>query len=244
MIQAFIFDLDGTLANTEPIRNRAHVRAALELSRDGLRAEDVTAVATELIGVPAPETAMELVRRLGLEEPARERMSELGVSAPWQAYSRLQVAAYYELLDEANVQQAQFPHTVALLYEARRAGFKTGLATMSTRRETQRVLDILGWADLFDAVLTCDEVQRGKPDPEIYLAVARALGVAPQQCLVLEDSPSGIGSALAAGMWCIAVASDLTRAAVHRARLLDERWIVDDPRQLAAVVREMLEQAD
>lgn len=240
MIQAFIFDLDGTLINSEPIRIRAHVRAALELSTDGLRAEDVIAIAPEFIGVPAPETARQLVQRLGLEAAARARMAELGVSEPWQVYSRLQVAAYYDLLDEANVGDAPFPHTAALLHTMRRAGFKVGLGTMSTRRETQRVLDILGWTGLFGAVLTTDDVRHGKPDPEIYLRVAGALGVAPHECLVIEDSPSGIGSALAAGMRCIAVTSNLTRAAVHHTRL-DHRRIVDDPARLREVVAQELD---
>jgi HAD superfamily hydrolase (TIGR01509 family) len=241
MIQAFIFDLDGTLVDTEPLKNLAHARAALELSPDGLRAEDVIAVATESIGVPAPETAMRLVRRFGLEEPARARMSELGVTAPWQVYLRLQTAAYNQLLDEPGVlHRARLPHAVSLLDEVRRRGCKTGLATMSYRHEAQRVLDVLGWAHVFDSVVTADDVRRGKPHPEIYLRVAQALAVRPDECLVIEDSPSGVAGALAAGMACIAVPSDLTRAAVHRTPL-DERWIVDDAGRLGEVVGRRVE---
>ena len=240
MIKAFIFDLDGTLVDTEPLKNLAYARTALELSPAGLRAEDVIAVATQLIGVPMRETAMELVRRLGLEEPARARISELRVAAPWQAFARLQTAAYNQLLDEPGVlQRAQLPHAVSLLHEVRRQGYKTALATMSYRREVQRVLDALGWTDVFDAVVTADDVQRGKPDPEVYLCVAQTLAILPDECLVIEDSPSGIAGALAAGMCCIAVPTELTREAVHHTRL-DERWIVDDARRLSAVVEKML----
>ena len=239
-MKAFIFDLDGTLVDTEPLKNLAYARTALDLSPNGLRAEDVIAVATQLIGVPMRETAIELVRRLGLEEPARARMSALGVAAPWQAFSQMQVVAYNQLLDEPGVlQRAQLPHAVSLLYEARRQGFKTALATMSYRREVQRELDILGWEDIFDRVVTADDVRRGKPDPEVYLRAAQTLVVLPDECLVIEDSPSGIAGALAAGMSCIAVPTDLTRAAVHQTRL-DARWIVDDPSRLRTVVEQML----
>jgi beta-phosphoglucomutase len=240
MIKAFIFDLDGTLVDTEPLKNLAYARVALELSPEGLTAEQVTAVATELIGVPVPETAMEMVQRLGLEEPARARMSKLGATAPWQAFSLLHAVAYNQLLDGPGVlQRAQLPHVVSLLYEVRRTGFKIGLATMSYHCEVQRILDTLGWARAFDAVVTADDITRGKPDPEVYLRVAQILALQSDECVVIEDSPSGIAGALAAGMCCIAVPASLTRAAVHQTRL-NERWIVDDPATLRIVVEQML----
>jgi beta-phosphoglucomutase-like phosphatase (HAD superfamily) len=78
---------------------------------------------------------------------------------------------------------------------------------MSYRIQVRRVLEILGWSGHFDYVATRDDVGHGKPDPEIYLLVARELGVPPWECLVVEDSPAGVEAARAAGMWCIAVAS-------------------------------------
>ncbi|GAB4244709.1 MAG: hypothetical protein OHK0028_22900 [Deltaproteobacteria bacterium] len=77
-------------------------------------------------------------------------------------------------------------------------------------------------------------------DPEIYLLVARKLGVPPVECLVVEDSPAGVKAARAAGMWCIAVATPFTRERLHAGRLLEERWIVDDPAALPSVVRRMI----
>nr|MBC7244439.1 HAD family phosphatase [Chloroflexota bacterium] len=241
MIKAFIFDLDGTLVQTEPMKNRAYIQAAHELSPNSLNEAELWQACTELIGVPAPETAMALVQRFGLEEAARARMAEFGVASPWQAYSRLQLRYYNRLLDDvAALRRAQLPHNVALLHEVRRDGYKTALATMSYRHETLRVLQALDLAEAFDAIVTQDEVKEGKPDPEIYRRVAQALGIAPAACLVIEDSLSGVQAALAAGMWCIAVPTSLTSQALHDAHVLDERWIVDEPTALRAVVQQII----
>jgi beta-phosphoglucomutase-like phosphatase (HAD superfamily) len=84
-------------------------------------------------------------------------------------------------------------------------------------------------------------VEHGKPNPEIYLLVASELGVPPESCLVIEDSPAGVKAALGAGMWCIAVTTPFTRDAVHAAQLLEDRWIVDDAGRLPNVVQRMVE---
>lgn len=239
MIQALIFDLDGTLVDTEPLKNLAYARVALELSPDGLRAEEVMSLAAQFIGMTLPQTATGLVQRLGLEEPARARMGEMGANAPWQVFASLHTAAYNQLLAEPGVlQRAQLPHAVSLLYCVRQRGLRAGLATLSYRAQVQRILDALSWTGLFDAVATADDVARGKPDPEVYLRVAQALRVHPDECLVIEDSPSGVTGALAAGMSCIAVPTDLTRAAVQQTQL-DKRWILDDASRLGAVVEEL-----
>ena len=102
------------------------------------------------------------------------------------------------------------------------------------------MLEVLGLTEAFDFVATRDDVEHGKPAPEIYQLVARELDIPPSECLVIEDSPSGVKAAVAAKMWCIAVTTPLTRRGIHALQLLDERWIVDDPATLTAVVRQML----
>jgi beta-phosphoglucomutase-like phosphatase (HAD superfamily) len=89
-------------------------------------------------------------------------------------------------------------------------------------------------------VASQDDVEHGKPDPEIYQLVAHQLAMPAGQCLVIEDSPSGVKAALAAGMWCIVVTTPLTRSAIHSERLIEDRWIVDDPGTLMDVVRRMV----
>ena len=70
--------------------------------------------------------------------------------------------------------------------------------------------------EAFDFVATRDDVEHGKPAPEIYQLVARELDTPPSESLVIEDSPSGVKAALAAGMWCIAVTTLLTRREIHK----------------------------
>jgi beta-phosphoglucomutase-like phosphatase (HAD superfamily) len=111
---------------------------------------------------------------------------------------------------------------------------------MSHCDQVQRVLKILDLTGVFDFIATRDDVERGKPDPEIYRLVASELEVPPNECLVIEDSPAGVKSALAAEMWCVAVTTPFTRARIHTSQLLDERWIVDDPDTLPAVVQQMM----
>lgn len=72
--------------------------------------------------------------------------------------------------------------------------------------------------------------------------VARQLDLSPNECLVIEDSPAGVKAALAADMWCIAVTTPFTHKSIHAGRLLDERWIVDDPDTLTTVVGNMVEE--
>ena len=112
---------------------------------------------------------------------------------------------------------------------------------MSSCKQAQRVLEILDLQGEFDFVATRDDVNQGKPDPEIYNLVAAELEIPAEQCLVIEDSPAGVQAALAAGMWCIAVTTPFTKAAIHKQDLLDERWVVNDPNRLLTVVQEMLD---
>ena len=111
---------------------------------------------------------------------------------------------------------------------------------MSHCSQVRRVLDILALRDAFDFVASRDDVENGKPDPEIYLLVAGELGVPPDESLVIEDSPAGVRAALAAGMSCIVVTTPFTRKVVHEEHLLDDRLVVDDPNRLLSVVRELI----
>jgi putative hydrolase of the HAD superfamily len=240
---AICFDLDGTLVETELLKARAYARAAAEL-RPGVPESDVVAAYEGLVGQSREHVVAALARRFGLDEPARARMTELGVATPEEAYGALRLRDYEAMLhDRELVKGQEYPAATALLRRVSALGFRTGLATMSYADQTATVLDILGVRGLLDAVVTREEVERPKPDPEIYLLLARRLGVPPERCLAVEDSLPGVQSALAAGMACVAATTALTRAAIHAAgpALLPADRVVDDPSRLADVVLPLLD---
>ena len=240
MISAVIFDLDGTLVETEELKALSYARAATQL-RPELGEAVVVEGFKDLVGRSRQEVATALMRRFGLEEAARERMAEFEVRAPWQAFVQVRLRIYEELLaDPELILGHRYPHNIAFLYEVRRSGYPTGLSTMSHCEQARRVLAILGLTDEFDVVATRDDVEHGKPDPEIDLLVARELGVAPEECLVIEDSPVGVQAALAAGMEVIAVTTELTRQKYRDTDLLDRCRVVDDPGMLPTVVRRLI----
>ncbi|MFQ5857882.1 MAG: HAD family hydrolase [Anaerolineae bacterium] len=237
MIGAVIFDLDGTLVQTERLKAHSYARAAVELCPYDLSEAEVVEAFKEVVGRPRREVAVALMEQFGLEESARARMAEFGVSAPWQAFVQVRLRIYEDMLADPEVlRTSQWPHNVALLHQARQSGCRTALATMSRCGQAQRVLEVLNLTDAFDFVASRDDVECGKPDPEIYLMVARELGVPPEECLVIEDSLTGVKAALAAGMNVVAVSTPFTCQRLHEAALLPPGHVVDDPATLPDVV--------
>lgn len=238
-----IFDLDGTLVQTEKLKAISYARAAVELCPRDLSEGEVVEAFKEVVGLSRSEVARQLVERFHLQDKARERMSEFGVDTPWQAFIQVRLGHYEQMLADPEVLVShQWPHNLAVLEMARAEECSTGLATMSRCRQATRVLQILELQQAFDFIASRDDVENGKPDPEIYDLVARELAVPATECLVLEDSPSGVEAAIAAGMWCIAVTTPFTHDGVHKQGLLPAEWIVDDPEQVLEAVGQMLKE--
>jgi beta-phosphoglucomutase len=241
MIRAWIFDLDGTLVQTERLKAESYARAAVELCPHEISEGDVLEAFKEVVGRSRAEVAQALVERFDLEEKAASRMEEFGVTTPWQAFIQVRLRHYAAMLDDPEILlNNQWPHNIALLEQARREGCKTALATMSQCERTQQVLGVLGLADKFDFIATRDDVENGKPDPEIYHLISRELGVPLEESLVIEDSPSGVQAAISSGANVIAVSTPFTQKGLHAAELLPEKWIVDDPASLPEVLERMM----
>lgn len=241
MIQAVIFDLDGTLVQTERLKALSYAKAAVALCPHDLSEEEVVEAFKDVVGLSRREVASALVERFDLEDRARALVDESGVETPWQAYVRVRLRIYDEMLSDPEVlRRNQWDHNRALLEEARRAHCKVGLATMSRHEQAWRVLEILDLTDAFAFVATRDDVENGKPDPEIYLLVADALDVPPQECLVVEDSSTGVRAALAARMSVVAVSTPFTQARLHESGLLPDGHIVDEPDHVPEVVAHII----
>jgi HAD superfamily hydrolase (TIGR01509 family) len=180
---AVLWDMDGTLVDTEPYWMRAETELirefggswteedALQLVGAGLW--DAAAVfQREGVDLPADEIVARLTERV------REQLAQHGV--PWQ------------------------PGAQELLKSVRDAGIPTALVTMSIRSMAEDIVGVIPFT-AFDELVTGDEVAAPKPHPEPYLAAAGRLGVDIADCVAIEDSPTGLAAAMSAGAVSIGV---------------------------------------
>jgi len=114
---------------------------------------------------------------------------------------------------EAELIEAQpiLPGVTTYIADAKRLGLKLGMASSSTRQWVTGHLSRLGLVEHFECIKCSDDVERTKPDPEVYRATLDALGVAPHEAIVLEDSANGVRAAKLAGIFCVVIPNMLTR---------------------------------
>jgi len=183
MPEAVIFDLDGVLLDSEQRWNEA--KEALVRESGGAWADDAPRV---MMGMSSPE---------------------------WSAYMRdqLQVPLDAEAINADVVRRMHDAYAAGLpllpgaidAVRALAARWPLGLASSSNREIIDVFLDAADVRGAFGATVSSEEVARGKPAPDVYLAAAAALGVPPQRCVAIEDSANGLRAARAAGMAVIAV---------------------------------------
>lgn len=241
MIRAMAFDLDGTLVQTEKLKALSYAIAAQRLR--GLAVPDPRAIEAyrEIVGSSRDVASRHVMEHIGIQPELSKLMSEYSASEPWEVLAAMRAAIYSEMVADSQViRNNSWPHTVDLLRMAKENGCRTALATMSARKEAVHVLKALDLETSLDVVLTREEVQRPKPDPEIYFLAADKLGVQPEEFLALEDSPNGVRAAKAAGMNVIAVATPFTIASLHSNEVLKHDWVVHDPNDLLDVVRQRI----
>jgi len=179
---AVIFDCDGTLVDSEPLAIVAWRRAVAPY---GYLLSDAEVEAC--IGMPYLRT--------------HARMTQLAPALPSAAALWPELSEQlFALIDEALV---AFPDALATVAELRRRGVPLAVASSSPRERLDRTLAHVGLE--FAVTVAGDEVEHGKPAPDMFLAAAAALGVAPQRCVVVEDSAPGIAAGRAAGMPTLAV---------------------------------------
>lgn len=242
MIKALIFDLDGTLVQTEILKAKSYAKAAVELDKS-LTEQEVMEAFKDFVGLPRKEVAVGLLQRFNLEKPAGRRMKEFHVHKPWQAFVDIRMDNYYSMISDPEILKKHLcPYNLGLLKWVRDEGYPTGLGTMSHRREAFRVLDVLGIRSEFDFIATIQDVDHGKPDPEIYNLLADELDVLHSDTLVIEDSSSGVKAAMAASMNCLAVTTDFTRESVHQIPPNGRLRVVDSPPELLETAREFIRQ--
>ncbi|MQA34592.1 HAD family hydrolase [Modestobacter roseus] len=185
-LEAVLFDMDGTLVETEHLWDRS-----LELLAEQLGGRMSDDVRPAMVGVSVAASLQLLYADLGVSRTDSENVADERYLV---ATTRAQV--------EAGVRYR--PGARELLTAARAAGLATALVTSTERSLTDVVLGHVG-AHLFDVTVCGDEVPATKPDPAPYLQAAAALGVRPTRCLVVEDSRTGAAAGLAAGATVLGV---------------------------------------
>jgi beta-phosphoglucomutase len=184
-IEAFIFDLDGIIADTTHFHYLSWKMLAGSFGYS-FREED-----NERLKGANRMTSLNIILDLaGLPFPEKER----------EVLCARKNEIYLDLIKEMNVSDT-LPGVIRFIEMARRQGLKTGLASSS--KNAKATIRMLHLGDLFDAQLDGNDVARGKPFPDVYHQIARLLGIPPAGCLVFEDAANGIEAARKAGMWVL-----------------------------------------
>jgi HAD superfamily hydrolase (TIGR01509 family) len=188
--KAYLFDCDGTIVDSMPLHYVAWKKTLSEWNCE---------FAEELFyawgGMPVTEIIATLNTRQGLVMPVKE-------------VQRRKEGLYFEILPELKAVPEVLEHIIASYGQ-----IPFAVVSGSTRDSVTKSLETLGILDRFDTLVCAGDYTRSKPDPEPFLIAAERLGVAPEDCLVFEDTEMGIQSATAAGMASVKVLQPWERAA-------------------------------
>lgn len=180
-----LWDMDGTLVDTAELHFAAWQEMGKQLGKPFSRADFAAT-----FGKRNPE----ILRQIYGDRFTEQEIDELGTKKE-ELYKSAARKQGVELL----------PGARALLEGLKTAGFRQAIGSSAPRGNVDLILQLTGTAALFDAVVSMEDTQRGKPDPQVFLVAAERVRVPPRGCVVFEDAPAGVQAAKAAGMSCIAV---------------------------------------
>lgn len=199
-IKAIVFDMDGLMANTE----YHHCQSYLELMpKYGVNLSEE--YLSKLVGLDTEDNFKEIKRDFNIQEDIKSLMEKREI-------------IYLEIVEKSNLKPSEGLKEVIEIADKKR--WKIAVGSSSIKIEVDLVLKLILKAlkinkkpeEYFDIIITGDDVKDKKPKPDIYLKVAENIKIKPQNCLVLEDSGSGVKAAKNAGMTCIAVRNKYTKS--------------------------------
>jgi len=218
--RAVIFDLDGVLADSEPWWNQIDAKLLAEYGAT-YRGE----YHREVLGVSYPLAIDFYKKAFGITASTEQMMKRRG-----------EIATEF-FADRVGL----FPNAREVLQQLRQMNLRLALATSSVGTSARPFLDRHQLTKFFDVIITGDEIERGKPEPDIYLRAAEKLGVRAEDCLVIEDSLSGIAAAKAAKMRVVAIPDQ--RFVDPREYEKEADYLLNDLSELPALVRKATESA-
>lgn len=184
-IEAVIFDCDGVLANTMPLHYEAYCRAFKEV---GLTIE------RDFFYRCSAGKASETLKKL---------LEGQNYCGDWHQLHSRKKEIVVSLIDSDQLRPLASAHLVPLLSR----GYRLAVASSGSAVSVHRIIRRLGLSDYFEEVVTGEDVKAGKPEPEPFLLVAERMRIAPEKCLVIEDSEAGIEAAHRANMHSMSVYS-------------------------------------
>lgn len=190
MIQAVIFDMDGLMIDSEPIHLQAFNTVFKEFGLEFPEEEN-----TKYVGMPDIDEAKDMVDKYPLPITAEELVKR-------------KQTVFRRLFSQAIIPQLGLMDLLEKLQDRK---YKIGIASSSALEEIEFVVNGLKINKHIDVYCSAEQVQKGKPAPDVYLLAAQKLAVQPQNCLVLEDAPNGVRAGKAAGMQVFAIPSQYTK---------------------------------
>jgi len=196
-LEAVLFDMDGLIVDTEPIHFQAFKQY---MKQHGVDMPE--SMMTDFIGLPEADNLLDLKAKFRLDASLEQMVAERRV-------------IYLDLIRTQALRV--FPGFWEFSAAARERGLKQAVVSSAPQEQVEIVLSRLfeGRPDgpptsYFDGIVTGDDIHHNKPAPDIYLEGAKRVGIAPDRCLALEDSPPGAQSAVLAGMTAIAIPNEYT----------------------------------
>lgn len=194
-----IFDMDGVLADTEPIHFESWVKLGKEIG-----VEFTKELFKQTFGQQSPTITRRLVGA-GIDQNLIEKWADLKEQ-------------YYRNMIQNKLQP--LPGAVELIKRLKSKGFKLAVGSSAPPENVELLLSSLKIKDYFDAVITAEDVKKGKPEPDVFLMVSNILKINPKNCIVIEDAPVGIEAAKRAGMRIIALSTTHDKEQLQDAQLI------------------------
>lgn len=204
-LKALIFDVDGTIADTE--RDGHRVAFNLAFAEDGLRVQWDIPTYGEYLKIAGGK---ERIRKM-VTAPEFEKKID-NVEEYIKKLHKRKTELFIELVEKGKLPLR--PGIKRLIEEAHKEGIRLAVASTSNEKSVHTVLSVLLGKEIkkwFELILAGDIVSKKKPDPEIYNLIGRKMEIKPSDCLVVEDSRNGLLAAKAAGMKCIITTNVYTK---------------------------------